>query len=48
MTFTKEQIASGLELAQVWYEGFKFNEIDSDMLIEGIEKATKVDKIVNS
>ena len=46
--YSKEQIASGLELAQAWYEGWVFNEIEPDQLFEAIDKAKKVDKIVNS
>lgn len=37
--FTKEQIIAGLKLAQEWYEGWKFDEIEPEQLIEAIEKS---------
>jgi hypothetical protein len=37
--FTKEQIVKGLELAKQWYEGWKLEDLESDQLIEAIEKA---------
>lgn len=39
-TFSEDQIRKGIELAQQWYEGHVFDEMDPKQIIEAIEKSS--------
>lgn len=39
VTFTPEQILKGIELAQQWYEGHNFDDMDPMQILEAIEKS---------
>ena len=39
VTYTQEQVIKGIELAQQWYEGHTFDDMDPMQIVEAIEKS---------